>query len=199
MATPSPNIVDALQKQVKSAYDFIIVGSGSSGSVIAGELANTGAEVLLVEAGGLDNIPTISNPSIWFYNIGGDFDWHLPIQPVPQLNNRNFNLALGHGVGGGSSINAMVWSRGMERDYDGWANKGAKGWAFKDVLPMFKAQEDWEGGANKWRGVGGPVHIASRTILTPRRRFFWKPPVRWVSKFTTTPMGPCEKGPATST
>ena len=159
MSSTGPNVVDALNMQIKDAYDYIVVGSGSAGSVVAGELSKTGAEVLLVEAGGLDNLPTIPNPSIWFYNIGGDFDWHLPVLPVPQLNNRKFNMALGHGVGGGSSINAMVWSRGMERDYDGWSKYGAKGWAFNDVLPMFKAQEDWEGGANQWRGVGGPVHI----------------------------------------
>jgi choline dehydrogenase len=86
-------------------------------------------------------------------------DWKLPIAPVPQLNNRKFNMALGHVLGGGSSINAMVWSRGLERDYDAWERSGAKGWGFKDVLPTYKAQEDWEGGANQWRAVGGPVHI----------------------------------------
>src|SRR6267154_1883792 len=68
-------------------------------------------------------------------------------------------MALGHVVGGGSSINAMVWMRGMQRDYDGWAENGAKGWAFADVLPVFKSQEDWEGGANEWRGAGGPILI----------------------------------------
>jgi len=68
-------------------------------------------------------------------------------------------MALGHVLGGGTSINAMVWARGMQRDYDGWAENGAKGWAFADVLPVFKEQEDWEGGANEWRGVGGPIHI----------------------------------------
>src|SRR5882762_2020102 len=78
---------------------------------------------------------------------------------LPQLNNRSFNMALGHVLGGGSTINAMVWMRGMERDYDGWAKNGAKGWAFADVLPVFKSQEDWEGGANAWRGAGGPIHI----------------------------------------
>jgi len=149
----------AKQDQIKSAYDYIIVGSGSSGSVIAGELSKTGADILIIEAGGLDSAPTISNPSIWFYNIGSDFDWHLPILPVRQLNNRNFNMALGHVVGGGSSINALVWARGMERDYESWVKNGAEGWAFKDVLPTFKAQEDWEGGANEWRGAGGPVPI----------------------------------------
>ena len=147
------------QAQLKGAYDYIVVGAGASGSVIAGELSKTGADVLVVESGGADTAPTISNPSIWFYNVGGPLDWKLPIAPVPQLNNRKFNMALGHVLGGGSSINAMVWSRGMERDYDTWERNGAKGWAFKDVLPMFKAQEDWEGGANEWRGVGGPIHI----------------------------------------
>src|SRR5258705_1155206 len=69
-------------------------------------------------------------------------------------------MALGHVLGGGSSINAMVWTRGMERDFEGWAQAGAKGWAFKDVLPIYKAQEDWEGSANTWRGTGGPVHVS---------------------------------------
>jgi choline dehydrogenase len=68
-------------------------------------------------------------------------------------------------LGGGSSINAMVWSRGMARDYDAWERTGASGWSFEDVLPTFKAQEDWEGGANEWRGVGGPIHV--RTTGTP--------------------------------
>ena len=94
---------------------------------IAGELSKTGADVLIVESGGADTGPTISNPSIWFYNIGGPLDWKLPIRPVAQLNNRKFNMALGHVLGAGSSINAMVWTRGMERDYDAWERNGAKG------------------------------------------------------------------------
>jgi choline dehydrogenase len=143
----------------KDSYDFIVVGAGASGSVLAAELSKTGAEVLLVESGGADEGATISNPSIWFYNVGSTIDWNLPISPVRQLNNRKFNMALGHVVGGGSSINAMVWSRGMEIDYDRWESNGASGWGFKDVLPMFKSQEDWEGGANEWRGAGGPVHV----------------------------------------
>jgi choline dehydrogenase len=146
-------------QSIRDVYDYIIVGAGSAGSVVAGELSKTGAEVLVIESGPADTAPTISNPSIWFYNIGSPLDFALPIKPTPQLNHRSFNLALGHVLGGGGSVNAMVWTRGMERDYDSWANRGAKGWAFKDVLPMFKAQEDWEGGANEWRGVGGPIHI----------------------------------------
>jgi choline dehydrogenase len=75
---------------------------------------------------------------------------------VTQLNNRKFNMALGHVLGGGTSINAVTWSRGMERDFAAWE---ASGWGFNDVLTIYKAQEDWEGGANAWRGVGGAVHI----------------------------------------
>ena len=147
------------QAKAKGAYDYIVIGSGASGAIIAGELSKTGADVLVIESGGEDAGDTITNPSIWFYNVGSAFDWALPIVPVPQLNNRRFNMALGRVLGGGSSVNAMVWTRGAEQDYDTWERHGATGWAFKDVLPTFKAQEDWEGGANAWRGVGGPIHI----------------------------------------
>src|SRR5260370_25868396 len=140
-------------------YDYIVVGAGAAGSVLAGELSASSAQVLVIESGGPDDAPTTANPSVWFYNVGGPLDYHVPIEPSPRLNNRKFNMAVGHVVGGGSSINAMVWMRGMQRDYDGWAENGAKGWAFADVLPVFKSQEDWEGGANAWRGAGGPIHI----------------------------------------
>ena len=140
-------------------YDYIVVGTGAAGSVLAAELSASGAQVLVIESGGPDDAPTILEPSIWFYNVAGPLDYHLPIVPSPRLNNREFNMALGHVLGGGTSINAMVWIRGTQADYDGWAENGARGWAFADVLPVFKSQEDWEGGANEWRGSGGPIHI----------------------------------------
>ena len=152
-------MIDTSNKEIQSHYDFIVVGAGAAGSVLAAELSASGAQVLVIESGGPDDAPTILNPSIWFYNVGGPLDYHLPVASSPRLNNRKFNMALGHVLGGGTSINAMVWMRGMERDYDGWAKNGAKGWAFADVLPVFKSQEDWEGGANAWRGAGGPIHI----------------------------------------
>src|ERR1700680_4058412 len=143
----------------RDQYDFIVVGAGASGSVLAAELSASGAQVLVIESGGPDDARTIANPSVGFYNVGGPLDYHLPVVPSPRLNNRKFNMALGHVLGGGTSINAMVWMRGMQRDYDGGAKNGAKSWAFADVLPVCKSQEDWEGGANAWRGVGGPIHI----------------------------------------
>jgi choline dehydrogenase len=148
-----------MTNESRERFEFIVVGAGAAGSVLAAELSASGAQVLVIESGGPDDAPTIANPSIWFYNVGGPLDYHLPIVPSARLANRKFNMALGHVLGGGSSINAMVWMRGMQRDFDGWANNGAKGWAFADVLPVFKKQEDWEGGANEWRGSGGPIHI----------------------------------------
>jgi choline dehydrogenase len=152
-------MIDTSNKEIQSHYDFIVVGAGAAGSVLAAALSASGAQVLVIESGGPDDAPTIANPSIWFYNVGGPLDYHLPINPSQRLNNRKFNMALGHVLGGGTSINAMVWARGMQRDYDGWAKNGANGWSFADVLPVFKKQEDWEGGANEWRGAGGPIHI----------------------------------------
>ena len=152
-------MLDKSNKEIQSHYDYIVVGAGPAGSVLAAELSASGAHVLIIESGGPDDAPTIMNPSIWFYNVGGPLDYHLPIATSPRLNNRKFNMALGHVLGGGTSINAMVWMRGMQRDYDRWAENGAKGWTFAEVLPVFKKQEDWEGGANEWRGAGGPIHI----------------------------------------
>src|SRR6185369_3057599 len=157
-----PTMIDTSNKEIRSHYDVIVVGAGAAGSVLAAGLSASGAQVLVIESGGPDDAPTITNPSIWFYNVGGPLDFHLPVSPQPRLNNRTFNMALGHVLGGGSSINAMVWTRGMQRDYDGWAANGAKGWAFADVLPVFRAQEDWEGGA--WRLTMSPAQIV-QTLL----------------------------------
>lgn len=165
-----PQIADG--NALRPAYDYIVVGAGSAGSVLAAELSSSGAQVLIVESGGSDDAPTILNPSIWFYNLGSALDYHVPIQPNPRTNNRTFNMALGHVLGGGSSINAMVWGRGMQRDFDGWAQNGATGWSFADVLSVFKSQEDWEGGENEWRGTGGPVHVRRSRDPHPAARAF---------------------------
>src|ERR1700692_533347 len=100
-------MIDTSNKEIQSHYDFIVVGAGAAGSILASELSASGAHVLVLESGGPDDAPTIANPSIWFYNVGGPLDYNLPLNPTPQLNHRKFNIALGHVVGGGSSINAM--------------------------------------------------------------------------------------------
>src|SRR6266851_9552392 len=100
-------MIDTTNKDIQSHYDFIVVGAGAAGSVLAAELSASGAQVLVIESGGPDEAPTIANPSIWFYNVGGPLDYHLPVKPSPRLNNRTFNMALGHVLGGGTSI--MPW------------------------------------------------------------------------------------------
>jgi choline dehydrogenase len=107
-------VIDTSNKEIPSHYDFIVVGADAAGSVLAAELSASGAQVLVIESGGHDDAPTIANPSVWFYD-GGPLDYHLPISSSPRLKNRTFNMALGHVLGGGSSINAMVWTRGMKR------------------------------------------------------------------------------------
>ena len=93
-------------------YDYIVVGAGAAGSVLAAELSASGTRVLVIESGGADDAPTIANPSIWFYNVSGPLDYHLPIVPSPRLNNRKFNMALGH-VLGGSEIHLMFAEGGL--------------------------------------------------------------------------------------
>ena len=144
---------------LRNSYDYIIAGAGAAGCVIAAQLAATGAEVLLVESGGTDDLPAIATPGIWFTNIGGPLDWRVRAAPSSFVNGRAVPVAMGHVLGGGTSINAMLWMRGFAADFDDWAYNGCDGWSFRDVLPLFKALEDWEGGANEWRGTGGPIHV----------------------------------------
>src|SRR6201981_2624691 len=114
-------MIDTSNKEIQSQYDYIVVGAGAAGSVLAAELSASGAQVLVIESGGPDDAPTIANPSIWFYNVAGPLDYHLPIVPSPRLNNRKFNMALGHVVGGGSTTNALGGMGGWKRDNDGGA------------------------------------------------------------------------------
>jgi choline dehydrogenase len=175
----------ANKAQLKGAYDYIIVGGGGSGSIIAGELSKTGVDVLLVESGGADTGPTISNPSIWFYNVGGPLDWKLPIAPVAQLNNRKFNMALGHVLGGGSSINAMVWTRGMERDYDAWERGGAKGWGLRTYWRLIKLRRIGKAAKTNGAALAARSTFASPAIRIPSRLPSSRPRGRWVSPLST--------------
>jgi 4-pyridoxate dehydrogenase len=144
---------------VKTGYDYVIVGGGSAGCVLANRLSEDGAaSVLLIEAGGRDLNPLIHVPlgmgKMHEYNM---FDWGYHTEPEPNMNGRRIEAMRGKVLGGSSSINVMAYTRGNRGDYDRWAQKGARGWSYADVLPYFKRCETWQDGADPWRGGAGPV------------------------------------------
>jgi choline dehydrogenase len=174
------------QSKPKRAYDYIVIGSGASGAIVAGELSKTGGDVLVVESGGEDAGPTISNPSIWFYNVGGPLDWALPIVPVPQLNNRPFNMALGRVLGGGSSVNAMVWTRGTERDYDSWERQAPKAGASRTSCRYSKRRRIGKAAQTRGAVRTGLSTSAGRRTRIQRPLPSSKPPGRWAFPFWMT-------------
>jgi choline dehydrogenase-like flavoprotein len=144
---------------VPSGYDFIVVGAGSAGCVLANRLTeDNGATVLLLEAGPSDWHPYISIPlGMGRMHDRAMFDWGYHTEPEPNLDNRRIEAMRGKVLGGSSSINVMAYTRGNRGDYDRWAQKGARGWSYADVLPYFKRAETWEKGENTWRGGQGPL------------------------------------------
>src|ERR1700754_2004163 len=115
---------DRLTAQLKASYDFIVCGSGSSGSVVARRLAeNPGVSVLLVEAGGSDELPAVTDPDLWTTNLGSQLDWGFQGDPDPAINGRSIPFSMGKVLGGGSSINVMVWARGHQSDWDFFASQ----------------------------------------------------------------------------
>ncbi|TPL09466.1 choline dehydrogenase [Mesorhizobium sp. B2-4-14] len=146
-------------------YDFIIVGSGSAGSVLADKLSASGRfSVLVLEAGGTDRRFYVQMP----LGYGKTFfdpkvNWNYKPEPDPGLGGNVDHWPRGKLLGGSSSINAMVWIRGAREDFDDWRDAGNPGWGYDDLLPAFKALEDNEAGADQWRGTGGPLHITDTT------------------------------------
>jgi choline dehydrogenase len=157
------------------SYDFIVVGSGSAGSVVAERLSASGRfSVLVLEAGGTDRRFYFQMP----LGYGKTFfdpavNWNYKTEPDPGLAGNADHWPRGKLLGGSSSINAMVWVRGQREDYDAWAAAGNPGWGFDDLLPLFKAIEHNEAGADEWRGVGGPLHVTdcSRSVHPLTKRY----------------------------
>jgi len=151
-----------LTAELKPHYDFIVCGSGSSGSVVARRLAeNADVSVLLLEAGGSDDVPSVTDPGQWFQNLGSERDWSFVGEPNPHLNGRSIFSNMGKVLGGGSSINTMVWARGHRDDWDFFASEsGDMAWNYEAVLNLYRRIEDWQGKPDpKYRGTGGPVFV----------------------------------------
>jgi choline dehydrogenase len=145
--------------------DFVIVGAGSAGSAMAARLSEDGKHsVLVLEHGGTDWGPFIQMPGALSYPMNmRRYDWGYQTDPEPHLGGRVMACPRGKVIGGSSSINGMVYVRGHARDFDHWAESGANGWSYADVLPYFRRMEnwngDWDSGDPAWRGKDGPLHV----------------------------------------
>jgi choline dehydrogenase len=151
-----------LGSELKSNYDFIVCGSSSSGSVVAGRLAeNPNLHVLLLEAGGHDELPSITDGLQWASNIRTERDWKFQTRPNPYLNGRIDSIAAGKVLGGGSSINALAWARGHQSDWNYFAEQaGDPVWNWKSVMNLYRELEDWHGAPDPdYRGTGGLLYV----------------------------------------
>ncbi|RWL18836.1 MULTISPECIES: choline dehydrogenase [Mesorhizobium] len=149
--------------------DFVIIGAGSAGSAMAYRLSEDGKySVIVIEFGGSDIGPLIQMPSALSIPLNMSlYDWGFASEPEPHLGGRVLATPRGKVIGGSSSINGMVYVRGHARDFDHWAEQGAAGWGFADVLPYFKRMEDANGGENGWRGHGGPLTVQRGSRTNP--------------------------------
>ncbi|WP_449062740.1 GMC family oxidoreductase [Planomonospora algeriensis] len=144
-------------------YDYVVVGAGAAGCVVARRLLESlDCRVLLLEAGGPDDAPSVHDtaiPSMTSMWGAEDFSWGYRTVPQPGLGGRRVDIPQGRIVGGGTSINAMMYVRGNRRDYDRWSRMGNEGWGYEEVLPYFKRSEDFEDGESEYRGAGGPLSV----------------------------------------
>jgi choline dehydrogenase len=160
-----------------SEADYVVVGSGSAGAAIAYRLGETGASVLVLEYGGSDIGPFIQMPAALSYPMNmARYDWGYRSESEPHLGGRRLACPRGKVIGGSSSINGMVYVRGHARDFDHWAETGARGWAYADVAPYFDRMESWHdsghGGDPAWRGKNGPLHVTRGKRDNPLFRAF---------------------------
>jgi choline dehydrogenase len=150
-----------LTAELKAHYDFIVCGSGFSGSVVARRLAeNPDVSVLLPEAGGGDDVPSVMEVGRWPLNLGSEREWRFQSEPNPRLNGRSIPLSMGKVLGGGSNINAMTWARGHKNDWDFFASEaGDPAWNYDSVLKIYRRIEDWHGVPDpKYRGLAASAY-----------------------------------------
>lgn len=154
--------------------DYVVVGAGSAGCALAYRLSEDGRnKVVVLEYGGTDFGPLIQMPAAFSIPMNmRAYDWGYRTEPEPHLGGRVLATPRGKVIGGSSSINGMVFVRGHAMDYDRWEAAGAKGWAFKHVLPYFKRMETAHGGEEGWRGADGPLHVTRGTLSNPLYRAF---------------------------
>ncbi|MGN8019805.1 GMC family oxidoreductase [Phyllobacterium sp. 22229] len=146
-------------------YDYIVVGAGSSGCVLANRLVTAGKSVLLLEAGARDNTPFIHIPATFVRVLGTKRTWMYRTEPEPGANGRVLTVPQGRTLGGGSSVNAMIYIRGQAEDYDTWRDLGCAGWGYSEVLPVFRRSEDNETFSDAFHGTGGALKVSE-----PRHR-----------------------------
>ncbi len=144
------------------SYDYIVVGAGSAGCVLANRLsANRAVKVLLIEAGPSDSRREVSIPAAWVSLFKSDLDWHYETAPEQQLDGRTIYFPRGKTLGGSSSINAQIYLRGARVDFDEWAANGNTGWSYDELLPYFKRAENNERGENEFHGSNGPLCVSN--------------------------------------
>jgi len=152
-----------LSSELKTRFDYIVVGAGSSGSVVAGRLASDlNTQVLLLEAGGSDETELITDPNRWWMTLGSELDWGFMTEPSPELNGRSLLYSMGKVLGGGSSINVQTWSRGHQADWDFYAKEsGDLSWSYRAVLDLYRRRiEAWAGKPDPdYRGSHGTVYV----------------------------------------
>jgi len=154
-------------------YDYIVIGAGSAGCVLASRLSERpDTNVLLMEAGPPDRKREIHIPAAFSKLFRTEVDWNFSTEPQEHLNGRRLYWPRGKTLGGSSSMNAMIYMRGARADYDGWRDMGNEGWGFDDVLPLFKAAENQERGPSAEHGVGGPLNVADLRTVNPLTQAF---------------------------